>query len=152
MANYWLFKTEPDEFSIDDLESACKPICWDGIRNYQARNLIRDEIRRGDQVLIYHSSCKPTAIVGSALVTSDSYPDPTQFNPYSPGYDPKSSTDKPRWFSVDIEHQKTLAEPLTLKTLKSIQELADMVLFKQGRLSIQPVSELQFSVILNGQC
>jgi len=148
---YWLFKTEPDAFSIDDLARAGKPVCWDGIRNYQARNLIRDKLKKGDNVLIYHSSCKPTAVVGTATVTSDSYPDPTQFIRGSTGYDANSSVENPRWFSVDIEYSSTLKTPLTLIHMKTLPELTDMVIFKQGRLSIQPVTRSEFFAIVNGR-
>lgn len=145
---YWLFKTEPAEYSIADL--AAQPSGtgrWDGIRNYQARNNLRDLATPGDGVLIYHSSCKEPGIAGIAEVCSAPYPDPAQFDPDSPYFDPKSTPDQPRWFSVDVRHRRTLAGIISPALLKSIPDLAGMVLFRQGRLSIQPVSEEEWGVI-----
>ncbi|KJS05576.1 MAG: hypothetical protein VR73_12055 [Gammaproteobacteria bacterium BRH_c0] len=146
---YWLFKTEPAEFSIADL--AAQPGGsgrWDGIRNYQARNNLRDLAAAGDGVLIYHSSCKQPGIAGIAEVCSAPYPDPAQFDPDSPYFDPKSSPDQPRWYSVDICHTRTLPGIISPARLKAIPDLADMVLFRQGRLSIQPVSEKEWNIIV----
>lgn len=146
---HWLFKTEPDEFSIDDLANAKNAITrWDGIRNYQARNFLRDHIKREDRVLIYHSHTRPTAIVGWALVVGDTYPDPTQFDPQSPYFDPKSAPDDPRWYCVDIQFKATLHEPVTLTDIKLNKQLEHMVLLKQGRLSIQPVRRNEFEEVL----
>lgn len=146
--HYWLFKTEPQEFSIQDLASAKnKTTRWDGIRNYQARNFIRDQIHQGDEVLIYHSQSKPNAIVGAARVVAAPYNDPAQFDPESKYFDIKSTPDKPRWFCVDIQLIKIFARPLALETVKRDERLEGMVLLKQGRLSIQPVSENEYSLI-----
>ncbi len=150
--NYWLFKSEPDEYSIDDL--SLEPIQigrWDGIRNYQARNLLRDKVQLGDGVLFYHSSCKVPAVVGSASVSKAAYPDPTQFDPQSRYFDTKSTLDKPRWFCVDIRFSAKFSNPLSLKQIKSQPGLEDMILVKQGRLSIQPVSSSQWHTIV-GLC
>ncbi|WP_439134493.1 EVE domain-containing protein [Pseudomaricurvus sp.] len=145
--NYWLFKSEPDEFGIDDL-AACKRERWDGIRNYQARNLLRDQVAVGDQVLIYHSSCKKVGVAGVARVVAAAYPDPLQFDPDSQYFDPKSSPDNPRWISVDITFVEKFPNVLPLARIKAAPLLADMVLVKQGRLSIQPVQPDEWQVIL----
>jgi predicted RNA-binding protein with PUA-like domain len=145
---HWLFKTEPHVFSIENLENATdKTTRWDGVRNYQARNLLRDEIKVGDEVFVYHSQCKVPGIVGLAKVVKASYPDPAQFNPESDYYDPKANADSPRWFCVDIQHQKTFAKVIPLQELKQNPDLHDMVLLKQGRLSVQPVTAEQAAVI-----
>ncbi|PKM21567.1 MAG: EVE domain-containing protein [Gammaproteobacteria bacterium HGW-Gammaproteobacteria-14] len=145
--NHWLFKTEPDTYSIDDLrrEGRCG---WEGIRNYQARNRLRDEVQDGDQVLIYHSSCPVPAIVGLACVVGTARPDPTQFNPESPYYDPKSSLDNPRWVLVDIQWQETFAKPLPLKQVKTETRFREMELVSRGRLSIQEVDDQSFRHIV----
>ncbi len=146
---YWLFKTEPDAYSIEDLAAEHSATTrWDGIRNFQARNFIRDKLCKGDEVLIYHSSCKPTAIVGTAKVVSNPYPDPSQFDQQSTYFDGKSSTANPRWFSVDITLQKRFQKPLPLAQLKATEKLSGMVLLKQGRLSIQPVTPEEFNAIM----
>ncbi|MCK9468985.1 MAG: EVE domain-containing protein [Porticoccaceae bacterium] len=149
MASYWLFKTEPAEYSITDL--AGEPgatVRWDGIRNYQARNHLRDDIAKGDQVLIYHSSCKVPGIAGTAKVVSAPYPDPSQFDPNSPYYDAKSSVGAPRWFCVDICHQSSFDNVIPVSRLRTVQALAEMVLFRQGRLSVQPVSEGEWQILV----
>lgn len=145
--NYWLFKSEPDEFSIDDL-AAAKVQRWDGIRNYQARNLLRDEVAVGDQVLIYHSSCKEVGVAGIAEVVSEAYPDPLQFDAQSPYFDPKSSSGNPRWISVDIAFVEKFEQVLRLQAIKTMPALADMVLIRQGRLSVQPVRAAEWQVIV----
>jgi predicted RNA-binding protein with PUA-like domain len=146
---YWLFKTEPDAFSIDDLVNSPKSTTrWDGIRNYQARNFLRDQVKKGDQVFIYHSQCKPPGIVGLAVVTVPAYADPAQFDPNSKYFDSQSKTQDPRWFAVDVQHRNTFAEPLSLPQIKQIPGLQQMVLLRQGRLSIQPVSEAEAKVLL----
>lgn len=144
---YWLFKSEPDEYSIDDL-AADGTTRWDGIRNYQARNLLRDKVAMGDEVFFYHSSCAQPAIAGIARVVREAYPDPSQFDPDSPGFDNKSTPDKPRWFCVDVRFVRTFTPPLVGKWLRQFPELADMVLFHQGRLSIQPVRPSEWRFIL----
>lgn len=144
---YWLFKSEPDEYSIDDL-AADGTTRWDGIRNYQARNLLRDEVAVGDEVFFYHSSCAQPAIAGIARVVREAYPDPSQFDPDSPGFDSKSAPDKPRWFCVDVRFVHAFTPPLVGKWLRQFPELADMVLFHRGRLSIQPVRPSEWRFIL----
>ena len=145
---YWLFKSEPAEYGIDHLEAEPQRItCWHGIRNYQARNLLRDAISSKDLILFYHSSCKPTAVVGIAEIITNAYPDPTQFDEHSPYHDAKSTKDNPRWFCVDIQLHKKFAHPVELTHIKHNPKLENMVLLKQGRLSIQPVQEAEFNEI-----
>ncbi|WP_066960655.1 EVE domain-containing protein [Microbulbifer sp. Q7] len=146
--NYWLFKSEPDEYSLSDLQGEPGGIGrWDGIRNYQARNFLRDQVEEGDGVLFYHSACKVPAVVGTARVVRAAYPDPAQFDPESKYCDPKASTDKPRWYCVDIQWQSAFAHPVSLKDIKQNPALAEMVLVKQGRLSIQPVTAAEWRQI-----
>lgn len=145
--NYWLFKSEPAEYSLDDLRKD-KTTLWNGIRNYQARNFLRNNVKEGDGVLFYHSSCKPTAVVGTALVTREAYADPSQFDPSSPYYDPKATTNESRWVAIDLSYASTLANPVTLEEIKTTRELSEMVLVKRGRLSIQPVTHREWEVIL----
>lgn len=143
---YWLFKTEPDAFSIDDLASRpnqTEP--WDGVRNYQARNFLRDEVAMGDKVFIYHSSCKKVGIAGVAEVVKEGYPDSTQFNPDSRYYDPKSSLDKPRWYRVDVKFVEKFTDVLPLSSIKAMPDITDIALVKKGaRLSIMPVTESEW--------
>ena len=144
---YWLFKTEPDEFSIDDLQRKQEEI-WDGIRNYQARNFLRDQVALGDLVLIYHSSCKEPGIVGIAKVIKTAFPDPSQFNDQSKYFDAKSTPDNPRWISVTLEFVEKLPI-IALSTLKSDKQLESMYLVQKGsRLSIQPVIEDEWKYII----
>jgi len=144
---YWLFKTEPDEFSIDDLQRKQEEI-WDGIRNYQARNFLRDQVALGDLVLIYHSSCKEPGIVGIAKVIKTAFPDPSQFNDQSKYFDAKSTPDNPRWISVTLEFVEKLPI-IALSTLKSDKQLESMCLVQKGsRLSIQPVIEDEWKYII----
>lgn len=146
---YWLFKAEPDVYGIEHLAAEKNQTGrWDGIRNYQARNFIRDEIALGDEVLIYHSGIKTPQIVGKAKIVKTAYPDPLQFNPESPYFDPKSSPENPRWFSVDIQLLERFKKPLTLADIKSHPALHEMVLVKQGRLSTQPVTASEMEIIL----
>ena len=146
---YWLMKSEPNEYSIDDLErDGTEP--WDGIRNYQARNLMRDDMQIGDEVLFYHSSCKVPAVVGIAKVASQAYPDPTQFDPKNKHYDPKSPEDDPRWLLVDVAFVRKTKRPITLKELKEHPALDDFRLNKRGnRLSIFPVDKKHWDVVLS---
>ena len=146
---HWLFKSEPDVFSFDDLLASPRQTTpWDGVRNYQARNFMRDAAQPGDNILYYHSNTKPPAVVGLAEVASRPYPDPTQFDPESPYYDPKATREKPRWVLVDVRGLKALS-PVTLSTLKADPRLSDLPLLKRGnRLSVMPVSEAAFKVIL----
>lgn len=146
---YWLFKTEPDVFSIEDLQkSPNRTTRWDGIRNYQARNFLRDQVKKGDEVFIYHSQCKPPGIVGLAKVTVAAYADPAQFDPDNKYFDSGSKPEAPRWVAVDVQHRKTFKEPLSLPHIKQIPGLQQMVLLRQGRLSIQPVTEAEAKILL----
>ncbi|WP_049629807.1 EVE domain-containing protein [Cellvibrio sp. pealriver] len=145
---YWLFKAEPHIYGIDHLASAPnKTGRWDGIRNYQARNFLRDQVKLGDEVFIYHSSCKHVGIVGIAKIVRTAYPDPTQFNPESDYYDPKSTPENPRWFSVDIKLTKRFSRLISLAEIKVQPGLENMVLVKQGRLSTQPVTPSEWKLI-----
>jgi len=150
---YWLFKTEPDVFSIDDLASVPNQTeHWDGIRNYQARNFLRDEVKLGDQVFIYHSSCKYVGIVGLAEVVKEGYVDHTQFDPESKYYDPKSPEDNPRWIMVDIHFKQKFATILLLKDIKAMPEISEIGLVQKGhRLSIIPVIQSEYQWLL-GKC
>ncbi len=145
---HWLFKTEPETYSIADLrrEQRCG---WDGIRNYQARNRLRDEIAVGDPVLIYHSSCAEPAVVGLAEVCGAARTDPYQFDPQARYYDPKATPDKPRWVLVDLLFKEAFDAPLTLKAIKADALFADMELVSKSRLSIQQVAPAQFDAILD---
>ena len=146
---YWLFKTEPDNFSIHTLRVQ-KTSCWEGVRNYQARNMMRDEVKLGDLVMIYHSSCKKVGVAGIAKVTREAYPDHFQFDPESDYYDPKSSPDNPRWIMVDVEFVRVTERLIPLATLKAMPELSDMPLVKRGnRLSVMPVTEQEWQAILS---
>jgi predicted RNA-binding protein with PUA-like domain len=145
---HWLLKSEPDAYSIDDLERDGREM-WDGIRNYQARNMMRDDMRVGDGIFFYHSSCREPAIVGLARVASEPYPDPTQFDPESRYYDPKSSSEAPRWCLVDVEFVRRLERPITLAELKEQPGLDGLLLTRRGnRLSIMPVSDEHRDLIL----
>ncbi|MEF1288689.1 EVE domain-containing protein [Vibrio sp. M260118] len=145
---YWLFKTEPDTFSIDTLRTQ-KSSCWEGVRNYQARNMMRDQVKLGDLVLIYHSSCKKVGVTGIAKVVKESYPDHFSFDPQSDYYDPKSTPDNPRWFMVDIEFVRKTERLIPLSVMKAMPELENMPLVKRGnRLSIMPVTEQEWDAIL----
>ncbi|MFV0575791.1 MAG: EVE domain-containing protein [Vibrio sp.] len=146
---YWLFKTEPDTFSIDTLRVQ-NTSCWEGVRNYQARNILRDEVKVGDQVLIYHSSCKNIGIAGIAKVVKAAYPDHFQFDPESPYFDIKSDPSNPRWVMVDIEFVRKLDRIISLAEMKAMPELSNMPLVKRGnRLSVMPVSEDEWQAILH---
>ena len=147
--NYWLMKSEPDAYSIDDLERDGVEM-WDGIRNYQARNTMRDDMKVGDQVFFYHSSCKEPGVVGIARVASEPYPDPTQFDRKSKYFDAKSDKANPRWCLVDIEFVRKTKRNITLTEIKAQKSLADMVLTRKGnRLSIMPVSKAHWKKILS---
>jgi len=146
---YWLIKSEPTDYSIDDLAKAgTEP--WDGIRNYQARNMIRDTMAIGDQALFYHSSCKVPGIVGLAKIASDAYPDPTQFDRNARHYDPKSDKNTPRWLLRDIAFVRKLSRIITLQELKQQDSLSDCRLNQRGnRLSVFPVEPAHWRLILN---
>jgi predicted RNA-binding protein with PUA-like domain len=145
---YWLMKSEPDECSIDDALNAPKStVPWTGVRNYQARNFMRDQMKVGDGVLFYHSSCPEPGIAGFAKVASATRPDPTQFDKKSPYFDPASKPEEPRWLLLDVKAVKK-TRLLGLPELREIPELADMVVLKRGnRLSITPVSAAHWEVI-----
>lgn len=142
---YWLMKSEPDAYSIDDLERDGTTM-WDGVRNYQARNNMR-EMSKGDVVLYYHSRQRPPAVVGVAEVAREAYPDPTQFDPSSRYHDPSSDEDDPRWWLVDISFRKKFDRPVTLAEIKDEPSLADMVLVRNSRLSVQPVKREEFETV-----
>jgi predicted RNA-binding protein with PUA-like domain len=148
--NYWLMKTDPDTFSWDELKAAKdQTTCWEGVRNYQARNYMR-QMKRGDLVLLYHSVVQPQIIPGVAEVVREAYPDPFQFDPDSPYFDPRSPADKPRWDMVDIRRNRDFEPPITREELKLIPELSEMLLLQPGsRLSIMPVSEKEWRRILS---
>lgn len=147
---YWLMKSEPSEFSIDDLAARPKRTeHWDGVRNYQARNMMRDEMKQGDQVLFYHSNCAEPGIVGIAKVAREAYPDHTAFDPEDAHYDPKSDPDDPRWFMVDVQFVRKLKRTISLTELKECSELTGMPLVRRGnRLSVMPVTKRQWDFIL----
>jgi predicted RNA-binding protein with PUA-like domain len=148
MKNYWLFKTEPGTYSIDDLLRE-KRTHWEGIRNYQARNFIRDDMQIGDEVLIYHSLVKPPAVVGRARIVSGAYPDFTARDKTSPYFNKKSTEDNPIWFMVDIEFTGKFSSPVTLDEIKADSELSKMMVAQRGmRLSIQPVEKKHFDIIM----
>jgi predicted RNA-binding protein with PUA-like domain len=145
---HWLMKTEPSVFGIDDLERRGREH-WDGVRNYQARNYMRDEMKLGDRVLVYHSSTDVPAIVGTARVVREAYPDPSSWDPDSAYFDPKSGPDTPRWVMVDVGFESRLAAPLSLAELRELTALKGMLLLKKGmRLSIQPVTPAEFAAVL----
>lgn len=144
---HWLIKSEPEAYSIDDLARDGTEH-WDGIRNYQARNLMRDEMRVGDRVLFYHSSTKPPGVVGIAEVVSAAYPDHTQFDPRSKYFDETSDPDDPRWLMVDVRFIAKLPRLVSLPELRTHGALKDMVLLNRSRLSVQPVTTQQFDYIV----
>ena len=146
--NYWLIKSEPDEFSIDAL-ARNKREPWSGVRNYQARNYMRDGMRRGDGIFFYHSSCAQPGIVGIASVAGAAYADPTQFDPRSDYFDATSQRDAPRWQLVDVKFKRKLKRPIALAELKGHPELRELALLRRGnRLSVLPVSHAQWGFIL----
>jgi len=147
---YWLMKSEPDEASIDDaLAAKGRTIAWTGVRNYQARNFMRDDMRIGDGVLFYHSSCAEPGIAGLAEVASAAYPDPTQFDRKSPYFDPKSNQENPRWLLVDVKAMKK-TRLIGLPELREQSQLGDLIVLKRGnRLSITPVTSAEWNFIVN---
>jgi predicted RNA-binding protein with PUA-like domain len=152
LMNYWLIKSEPDAFSIDDLKnSPGKKDHWDGIRNYQARNFMRDDMRKGDQVLFYHSNCKEPGIVGIAEIVSGAYPDHTAFDANGKYFDPKSDPENPRWLMVDVRYKRKTRRLISLAELKSYaDQLENFALVRRGnRLSIMPVSKAHWDFILS---
>jgi predicted RNA-binding protein with PUA-like domain len=151
--NYWLMKTEPSTFGIDDLaKSPKKTSMWDGVRNYQARNMLRDDFRKGDQAFLYHSSADEVGIVGLMTVVSTAYADPTQFMKKHDHYDPDSDPENPRWYVVDVQLKRRLKRVITLDELRAREssELDGMLLLKRGnRLSITPLSPAHWQFILS---
>ena len=145
---YWLFKSEPESYGFPQFQQDRRTF-WSGVRNYQARNLLRDDIQEGDGVLFYHSNADPMAVVGIARVCKKGYPDPTAFDPKSPYYDSKSDPQDPTWFVVDIECIGPMREPVTRERMKQVPELAAMVLLQRGsRLSVQPVTAEEWRTVL----
>lgn len=144
-------KSEPDEFSIDDLQNMPEQTeHWDGVRNYQARNMMRDDMKIGDQIFFYHSNCTEPGIVGVMEVVREAYPDFLAFDPEDKHFDPKSDPDNPRWFMVDIRFMKKFKRNISLRELKQKPELVELVLVKRGnRLSIMPVTADQWAFILS---
>ncbi len=149
--NYWLIKSEPDAFSIDDLKNAPgKKDHWDGIRNYQARNFIRDDMQKGDLAFFYHSSCDTPGIVGICEIASGAYPDHTAFDPSEKYFDPKSDPENPRWLMVDVKYRRKTKRLISLSEIKeNASRLEDFALIRRGnRLSIMPVSKKHWDFIL----
>lgn len=145
--SYWLMKSEPDVFSIDDLKRKKREM-WDGVRNYQARNFMRN-MQIGDEVLFYHSSCAVPAAVGIARIRKAAFPDPTQFDPASEYHDAGSKPEDPRWSAVEVEFQRKFKQAVPLELLKTLPELAEMALVKRGnRLSVMPVSDAEWQAIV----
>jgi predicted RNA-binding protein with PUA-like domain len=149
--NYWLMKSEPDTFGINDLYNRPDQTeHWDGVRSYQARNMMRDDMKLGDRVFFYHSNCEEPGIVGIMEIVKEGYPDFTAFDPGNKHFDPKSDPENPRWIMVDVKYVRTLSRIITLKELKDHQSLADLALVKRGnRLSIMPLTEYQWEFILS---
>jgi predicted RNA-binding protein with PUA-like domain len=146
---FWLMKSEPEVFSIEDLRRAKdRTTCWDGVRNYQARNFLRDDVKAGDGVLFYHSSAKPPGVAGEAVVVRDGYPDFTAFDPDDPHHDPKSDPADPTWYMVDVRFVRACKELITLDRLKAIPALRSMAVLRRGmRLSVQPVTDREWGVV-----
>jgi len=146
---YWLMKSEPTTYGIDHLQKEKnKTEHWDGVRNYQARNMMRDEMKKGDLVFFYHSNCTVPGIVGVAEVVKESYPDFTAFDPESQYYDPKSNEDNPRWFMVDVKFKQKFKETISLTQLREVGGLEEMMILRKGnRLSITPVTKREWDVI-----
>ena len=143
---YWLMKSEEDVYSIRELEEE-GTTCWEGVRNYEARNLMRDQMKVGDGVLFYHSNAKPPGVAGLATVARTAYPDHFAFDKKNRYYDPKSDPENPRWFMVDVAFQETFGEVLSLDEIKATPELREMALVKRARLSVQPVEKEAFQLI-----
>ena len=147
---YWLFKSEPTSYSYADLAAESDGTAeWDGVRNYQVRNLMRDEMRVGDGVLFYHSSATPTAVMGTATIVREAYPDTTAWDPADRHFDPKSTPENPVWLMVDIRADREFARPVTLQEIKSHPRLQNMMVARKGmRLSITPVTEEEWDEIV----
>lgn len=147
LRNYWLLKSEPGVYAIDDLARE-KRTYWDGVRNYQARNFLRDRMKTGDLAFFYHSNAGPSGIAGIARVVKEGYPDPSAFDPKDKHYDPQSRREKPTWYVVDIEWVKTFKELIPLEKLRRVKGLEGMAVLQRGqRLSVQPVTEKEWLLI-----
>lgn len=147
---YWLIKSEPSDYSFQDLLNEPEQTSeWDGVRNYQARNNIRDEMKVGDGVLFYHSVAKPTAIVGTAVIVKEGYPDDTAWDSKSDHPDPKSTSENPIWYMMDIKAETEFSRAITLPQIKATAGLENMVLVKNSRLSVQPVTEEEWNIVHN---
>ena len=145
--NYWLMKNEPEAFSIDDLERV-KVEPWDGIRNYQVRNFMRDQMAVGDLAFFYHSSCKVPGVVGAMEIVSEAYPDHTAWDPKEHYYDPKSDPENPTWLMVDVKFREKFSEPITLAELRKHRALEDMMILRRGnRLSVTPITRKHWNFI-----
>jgi len=145
---YWLMKSEPHEFSIDDLKKVRRN-SWDGVRNYQARNMMRDDMKKGDLAFFYHSNCKEPGIAGIMKICKEAYPDTIEFGRKGKRVKPNKDIDNPTWFMVDVQYQRKLKHPITLQEVKSHAALADMPLVRRGnRLSVMPVTEQEWAFIL----
>jgi predicted RNA-binding protein with PUA-like domain len=146
---YWLMKSEPDTYSIDDLAAANGPAMWEGCRNYTVRNFIRDTMAVGDLAFFYHSNADPSGIVGVMRIVSNAYPDPTQFDPASEYHDPKSPADAPRWLARDVELVEKFRRVISLAELRGAPGLEEMLVIRRGqRLSVMPVTESEWGVVM----
>ena len=147
---FWLLKVEPSVFSFDDLLRAPgRTTGWDGVRNYQARNYLRDQMKKGDRVLIYHSNADPPAVVGEAEVVREGYADPTQFDEGDDHFDPQARKDDPRWYQVDVRALRKLSRPVSLEAIRKTPALRKMALVRPGqRLSVQPVAPKEYEIIV----
>ncbi len=147
--SYWLIKSEPNTYSFSDLMGEEEQTAeWDGVRSYQGRNTMRDDMKAGDGVLFYHSNAKPNSVVGTAVVVREGYPDDTAWDPKSEHPDPKSTPDDPIWYMVDIKGEQEFPNPVALSQIKSTLSLKDMVLVNNSRLSVQPVTKKEWDIIL----
>lgn len=145
--SYWLMKSEPNICSIDDLKNHTIE-CWDGVRNYQVRNMMRDQMNVGDLAFFYHSNAKPSGIVGIMEIVKQAYPDPSAFNPNSPYFDPKSSIERPSWLAVDVKFKEKFTSLISLESLRNTAGLENMLVLKKGsRLSITPVTAKEWEII-----
>lgn len=145
---HWLIKSEPNVFSIDDLAKS-KITHWDGVRNYQARNFIRDEMKIGDKVIFYHSNAEPPAVVGICEIVKEAYPDSSAFDPEDSHYDPKSKKDSPTWFMFDVKFVKKFSKPVSIAEIKANKKLLKMSLVQRGnRLSVMPITKDEFEEIV----
>lgn len=147
MPRFWLIKSEPEVYSIDDLQRD-RSTSWEGVRNYQARNFLRDAVRPGDGVLFYHSNANPPGVAGIARVTRAGSPDPTARDPRSPYHDPKATEQDPRWYLVEVEFVERFPELLPLSALRDAPGLEQMLVINRSRLSVQPVTEQEFEIVV----